>query len=171
MTKQDFWWSGSLWISPKMQMVSVSHIVLTCPKKRKGNRNVSPFHIHDWNPSKNRKHKGFNHFVLWWWWRWWPSPSHTKLSAFLLNIQSWYVWLSASVSLASVSHPRSDPCCVFLPELAACTDTRSDNSTADTGQSLCSRQKKKRRSGFGLIQKCLRNYFISCILTSLWYKE
>lgn len=43
---------------------------------------------------------------------------------------------SMSLVCYSLSHPRSDPCCVFLPELAVCTDTRSDNSTADTEQNL-----------------------------------
>lgn len=40
------------------------------------------------------------------------------------------------VALAGISHPQSDPSCVFLPELVVCTDTHSDNSTADSEQNL-----------------------------------
>lgn len=45
--------------------------------------------------------------------------------------------LSALVVLQCISHPRSDPCCVFLPGLVVCTDIHSDNSTADTERNLC----------------------------------
>lgn len=71
-----------------------------------------------------------------------------------------------SVSLAGVSHPRSDPCCVFLPELVVCTDIRSDSSTADTEQNLCvphGRNSDQFNSG-----KSVNHEYMSNTLTLLW---
>lgn len=65
---------------------------------------------------------------------------------------------------SACSHQQSDPCCVFLPGLAVCTDIRSDNSTADTERNLKQTViirvlfgfKKKRKAGS---VKGIRPYF------------
>lgn len=69
---------------------------------------------------------------------------------------------------SSVSHPQSGPCCVFLPGLVVCTDTHSDNSTADTEQNLCvSHEGNHSLVWFG---KGNHGGFAHS-LTLLWYKE
>lgn len=137
------------------QRTSVSQTVLTWPKKRKGRRNVSPFHIQDWNPSKNRKQaKVKSTFSL-------PRlftrsddaepqmcpMEHQWFQEFAICEVNIYVWLRHSqfCVLGSAAHPRSGPCCVSLPELAVCTSSHSDNSTAGTEQNLCLYKRHTRR--------------------------
>lgn len=69
---------------------------------------------------------------------------------------------------SSVSHPQSDPCCVFLPGLVVCTDTHSDNSTADTERNLC----VSHEGNHFLIWFGKGNHEgLAHSLTLLWYKE
>lgn len=61
------------------------------------------------------------------------------------------------VCLFAASHRQSDPCCVFLPGLGVCTDTRSDSSTANTEQSLMEKENDQAMNN-------LKQIYLFCII-------